>query len=84
MGDLTSCHLGRGLGFRRRRRGRDLRGGRRGLAGRGRRGITHRGHRVHRAARCGLFEMRIFIPLSDEISIESTVDSSRMSISFFT
>ena len=25
---------------------------------------------------CGLFEMRIFIPLSDEISIESTVDSS--------
>jgi len=32
----------------------------------------------------GLFEIRIFIPLSDEISIESTVDSSRMSMSFLT
>ena len=32
----------------------------------------------------GLFEIRIFMPLSDEISIESTVDSSRMSISFLT
>src|SRR5258708_25049007 len=33
---------------------------------------------------CGLLEMRIFIPLSEVISIESTVDSSIMSISFFT
>src|SRR3954467_8083757 len=33
---------------------------------------------------CGLLEMRIFIPLSDVISIESTVDSSMISISFFT
>ena len=33
---------------------------------------------------CGLLEMRIFIPLSDEISIESTVDSSMMSMSFLT
>src|SRR4051812_5231591 len=35
--------------------------------------------------RCwGLLEMRIFIPLSEVISMESTVDSSIMSISFFT
>src|SRR3954468_10098182 len=33
---------------------------------------------------CGLLEMRIFIPLSEVISMESTVDSSIMSISFFT
>jgi hypothetical protein len=33
---------------------------------------------------CGLLDSRIFIPLSVEISIESTVDSSRISISFFT
>jgi hypothetical protein len=33
---------------------------------------------------CGVFEMRIFIPLSDEISMESTVDSSSSSTSFFT
>ena len=32
----------------------------------------------------GLLEIRIFIPLSDEISIESTVDSSMMSMSFLT
>ncbi len=33
---------------------------------------------------CGDFEMRIFIPLSEEISMESTVDSSSISTSFFT
>src|SRR5215510_549561 len=33
---------------------------------------------------CGLFEMRILSPLSDEISMESTVDSSIISMSFFT
>jgi hypothetical protein len=33
---------------------------------------------------CGLLEMRIFMPLSDEISMESTVDSSKISISFLT
>src|SRR5512146_1378412 len=33
---------------------------------------------------CGLLEMRIFIPLSEVISIESTLESSMMSISFLT
>src|SRR5882762_6655780 len=33
---------------------------------------------------CGVFEILIFIPLSDEISIESTLDSSSISTSFFT
>jgi hypothetical protein len=33
---------------------------------------------------CGVLEMRIFIPLSVEISMESTLDSSSISTSFFT
>ena len=33
---------------------------------------------------CCAFEILIFMPLSDEISRESTVDSSRISMSFFT
>jgi hypothetical protein len=33
---------------------------------------------------CGVFDILIFIPLSDEISIESTLDSSSISTSFFT
>ena len=32
----------------------------------------------------GLFAIRIFTPFSDEISIESTEDSSIISINFFT
>jgi hypothetical protein len=32
----------------------------------------------------GLLEMRSFMPLSDDISMESTVDSSSMSMSFLT
>ena len=33
---------------------------------------------------CGVLEMRIFIPLSDEISTESTDEPSSISISFLT
>ena len=48
-------------------------------------GMRHRRRHLHRRrAAAGVFEMRIFIPLSDEISIESTVDSSSISMSFFT
>jgi hypothetical protein len=40
---------------------------------------------VTAAARCcELFEIRSFIPLSEEISMESTVEPSSISISFFT
>ena len=40
---------------------------------------------VMAATRCWeLFEMRSFIPLSEEISMESTVEPSSISISFFT
>ena len=41
--------------------------------------------RVIAAARCcGLFEIRSFMPLSVEISMESTVEPSSISMSFFT
>jgi hypothetical protein len=33
---------------------------------------------------CGVFEIRIFIPLSEEISTESTDEPSSISISFLT
>jgi hypothetical protein len=46
---------------------------------------TDTGAAIGTAPRCtGLLAIRILMPFSVEISIESTVDSSIMSMSFFT